>query len=215
MSLAWMRRTCHASEKMWRECPIDGPPLWRSPWRRGRGSRSGEPLLQPTSGLRSAAAWTELYTQNVGPMVRRIHRLVPAMKGLKWGRVIQIASAAAPEPGPEMPAYSSTKAANVNMTVSLAKALAGTGVTANTVSPGPVVTAGFQDVFTKVAAAQGLPTDWPAVERMALGISPVPVGRLGLPDDIAHAVTYLASPRADFINGANPRVDGGAVKSGN
>ena len=59
----------------------------------------------------SAAAWTELYNQHVGSMVRMIHRLVPAMKGLKWGRVIQIASAAAPEPGPEMPAYSSTKAA--------------------------------------------------------------------------------------------------------
>ena len=163
----------------------------------------------------SAAAWNDLYNQNVGSMVRMIHRLVPAMKDLKWGRVIQIASVVGAQPEPEMPAYSTTKAANINMTVSLAKALAGSGVTANTVSPGPIVTAGFREAFTKVAAAQGAPTDWPAVEKMALSIFPVPVGRLGLPDDIAHAVTYLASPRADFIHGANLRVDGGAMKGGN
>jgi 3-oxoacyl-[acyl-carrier protein] reductase len=163
----------------------------------------------------SAAAWNDLYNQNVGSMVRMIQRLVPAMKGLKWGRVIQIASGAGPEPVPEMPAYCVTKAANINMTVSLSKALAGTGITVNTVSPGPIVTGGFKEMFTKAAAAQGQPTDWPSVEKMALSVFPVPIGRLGLPDDVAHAVTYLASPRADFITGANLRVDGGILKSSN
>ena len=145
-------------------------------------------------------------------MVRMIHRLVPAMKGLKWGRVIQIASAVGPEPAAEMPAYSVTKAANINMTVSLSKVLAGTGITVNTVSPGPIVTGGFKTEFTKMAAAHGAPTDWPSVEKMVLGIFPLPVGRLGLPEDVANAVTYLASPRADFIHGANLRVDGGAAQ---
>ena len=162
-----------------------------------------------------ASAWNDLYNQNVTSMVRMIHRLVPAMKDLKWGRVIQIASAVGPEPVPDMPAYSATKAANINTTVSLSKALAGTGITVNTVSPGPIVTAGFKEMFTQMAAAHGQPTDWPSVEKMALGVFPMPVGRLGLPDDVAHAVTYLASPRADLITGANLRVDGGILKSGN
>ncbi len=163
----------------------------------------------------SADVWTDIYNQNVTSMVRMIQRLVPAMKETGWGRVIQIASAVGPEPTPQAPAYSATKAANINLTVGLAKELTGTGVTANTVSPGPIVTAGFREAFTKIAASMGKGTDWAEVSKMALEYMPLPVGRLGEPEDIAHVVAYLASPLSSFITGANFRVDGGHVKSGN
>ena len=103
----------------------------------------------------SADAWNDLYNQNVGSMVRMIDRLVPAMQTLGWGRIINIASCVGLEPGADMPAYTATKAANLNMTVSLSKKLAGTGITVNSVSPGPIVTGGFKEDFTGLGQKMG------------------------------------------------------------
>lgn len=64
--------------------------------------------------------WAHIYNVNVVSMVRLIRHLVPGMKKLGWGRIIQIASGEAIQPFPQMPDYAATKAVNVNMTVSLA-----------------------------------------------------------------------------------------------
>jgi len=161
----------------------------------------------------TADGWNDLYNQNVGSMVRMIHRVVPAMKTLGWGRIVNIASAGGTQPPAEMPAYSATKAANMNMTVSLAKALAGTGITVNTLSPGPIVTGGFKDVFSKLGKQQGWGETWEEIEPHVLQMMPSPTGRLGRVEDIADAVAFLVSPRAGFVTGANFRVDGGFVTS--
>lgn len=83
--------------------------------------------------------WTRIYNVNVVSMVRLIRHLVPRMKKQRWGRIIQIASGEAMQPFPQMPDYAATKVVNVNMTVSLAKELAETGITVNTISPGIIV----------------------------------------------------------------------------
>ncbi len=161
----------------------------------------------------TADQWSELYNQNVGSMVRLITRLVPGMKRLGWGRVIAIASGVATTPFGEMGNYSATKAANVSLAVSLAKALAGTGITSNAVSPGMIITPGVEEMLKGMAPQLGLPADdLAALEQFAVkNMVPNPSARLGRPEDIAAVVAFLASPLADYVNGTNLRVDGGTV----
>ena len=90
----------------------------------------------------SPQEWQDIFNINVISMVRMIQAFLPQMKDLGWGRIIQIASVAGISPSPDLPAYGATKAANINMTISLAKELTGTGITVNTVSPGPIATKG-------------------------------------------------------------------------
>ncbi|TCC37387.1 SDR family NAD(P)-dependent oxidoreductase [Kribbella capetownensis] len=154
--------------------------------------------------------WLDLYNTNVTSAVRLIGALTPAMRTAGWGRVIQIGSAAHPCPLPMRAAYSATKAALSNLTVSLSKELAGTGVTANTISPGPALTDGFRDLALTFARHHGMGDDADAATR-ALISGPLanPSGRLAEPHEIAALTALVASPLSASINGANLRIDGG------
>lgn len=157
-------------------------------------------------------SWMDLFNLNVVGMVRMIQAFLPQMKQLGWGRIIQIASIAGVSPSPNLPEYGVTKAANINMTQSLAKDLSGTGITVNTVSPGPIVTAGIKQLFEEMAVEKNWGTNWMEIEKnVAKDVFPNLVKRLGHPEEIGHLVTFLASPLADFINGANYRIDGGRL----
>ena len=156
--------------------------------------------------------WAHLVNNDVLSMVRLVHSLVPQMRQRGWGRVIQIASPAAVQPLGEGPDYSAAKAATVNLTVSLSKALANSGVTANTISPGGILTAGFERVWREIAAQRGWGGAWPEIERRIVSeVLPNPTNRLGRVEEVASLVAFVASPLGGYINGANLRVDGGYV----
>ncbi|NDL57546.1 SDR family NAD(P)-dependent oxidoreductase [Phytoactinopolyspora mesophila] len=155
-----------------------------------------------------ARDWLATYHGNVVTVAQITQALLPNMQERRWGRVINIGSRAVITPLANMVEYSAAKAAVVNMTTSLAQHLAGTGVTANCVSPGVIRTPSFERMFRQRMGAETV--DWTRLEAEAVArYAPNPAGRLGRADDIADAVTFLASPRAGYINGVNLRVDGG------
>lgn len=162
----------------------------------------------------SVDEWTRIYQMNVVSGVRMIGHLVPGMRRRGWGRVIQIGGGLAVQPVAEQPHYSATLAARHNLTVSLARELAGTGVTANIVAPGAILTDSTRDMVLQAATAHGWGPDWPDVEKAAATTwFPNDIGRLGRPDEIAAAVCFLASVHAGYISGADLRVDGGTIRN--
>jgi 3-oxoacyl-[acyl-carrier protein] reductase len=117
-------------------------------------------------------------------------------------------------PQPTGPDYSASKAAINNLSLSLTKALGASGVTVNTVSPGMILTPKLEAVFRQMATTNGWVASgapWEEIERAFLKVSQVPLGRIGRPDEVAHAVVFLCSPLASYITGADLRIDGGVV----
>jgi 3-oxoacyl-[acyl-carrier protein] reductase len=162
----------------------------------------------------TADMWAQIYQVNVISGVRLIERLVPGMRDRAWGRVIQIGGGLAIQPVADQPHYNATLAARHNLTVSLARELAGTGVTANTVAPGAILTEPVREMTTQVAAERGWGPAWEDIEAAAASQwFPNDIGRFGRPEEIAAAVVFLASKHAGYISGANLRVDGGAIRN--
>ena len=156
------------------------------------------------------ADWAAMLNLNVVSAVGLIGAFTPGMRARHWGRVIQIGSAAGANPPASMAGYGAAKAALANLTVSLAKELAGSGVTANIVSPGPTLTEGWREFALDFARSQGMGDDFEAA-RSALMSGPLanPSGRLAEPGEVAALVALVASPLAASVNGANLRIDGG------
>jgi 3-oxoacyl-[acyl-carrier protein] reductase len=119
---------------------------------------------------------------------------VAGMRGRGFGRIINIDSEVALRPPPGRSAYSTAKSAQIGLTMALARELAPWGITVNTVAPGFIPVERHADV--------------PASERNNY-VASVPAGRIGAPDDIAHAVSFFASVGAGFITGQRIIVDGG------
>ena len=159
----------------------------------------------------NAETWMEIYNLNVAGIIRLVNRFAPEMRGQGWGRIISIASGEASLPVVSQGAYAASKAAVVNLAVSLANALAHTGVTSNAISPGLIWT----EMVDKLADEMGVPKEKMEREQKLAEWVPNPSGRMGRVEDIANAVAFVASPKADYINGANIRVDGGTVPTVN
>ncbi len=154
--------------------------------------------------------WLEAMDGNVVSIVRLTTALLPVLRRAGWGRVVTIGTRGGTIPLTNMVEYSAAKAAVVNLTVGLAQHLAGTGVTANCVTPGVIATDGLRRMFAARAAEAGWPQDWASLEpRIVADYAPNPSGRLGTGADIAAAVAFLVSPLADYVNGTELRVDGG------
>lgn len=157
-------------------------------------------------------SWHASYDTNVVTAVRVTDAFLEDLRSGGWGRIVFVATVGATRPGDRLPEYYAAKGALPSVTVSLAKYLAGTGITVNCVSPGLIATAEMVERFTARAARRGLSTDWPDVEQMILATAMAnPSGRVAFPDDIGRFVAFVCSEPAWHLNGAHLRIDGGAA----
>jgi NAD(P)-dependent dehydrogenase (short-subunit alcohol dehydrogenase family) len=120
------------------------------------------------------------------------------MKQRTYGRIVTIGSVQEIAPSPEMPVYAATKAAQANLVRNLAVQFAPHGVTINDLAPGLVET-------DRNAFRRRDPAEWASSVRVAN-----PMGRAGMPEEIAGAALYLCSDAASFVTGATLYVTGGA-----
>lgn len=125
---------------------------------------------------------------------RLAKRVVPKMMKARWGRIVVVSSVGAYIGAPGQANYAASKAGLIGLTRSIAREYGPRGITANVVAPGPIAT----DMLATM----------PEDRRAALGAQ-VPVGRIGTPDEVAAAVSFLASEAAAYITGAVLPVDGG------
>lgn len=156
--------------------------------------------------------WIAMYETNVLSGVRLVRRLAGGMKSRGWGRILFVGTVGSVRPRAQMPGYYTAKASLAAMTVSLAKELAGTGVTANLVSPGLIATAEVRAMMERRAAKKGWGDRWEDIEtRAANDFMPTPSGRIARPEEVGALVAFVCSSWAASINGADLRIDGGAA----
>ena len=131
----------------------------------------------------------------------------------RFGRIVNVSSAVAVQPNNLGVDYSAAKSALNNFTVSLSGSLKGVNVTANILSPGIIMVDGLlrfgRQKFGNPDMSFDEVSDRFASEKV---FEMPPVGRLGMPDELAMVACMLASPLSGFITGANYRVDGGQVR---
>jgi NAD(P)-dependent dehydrogenase (short-subunit alcohol dehydrogenase family) len=156
--------------------------------------------------------WYRLIDLNVMSGVRLSRLYLPRMRAVDWGRIIFISSESAYHIPPDSIHYGMTKAAQIAVARGLAEATATTGITVNSVLPGPTRTRAAES-FIRNQVAQGRSAE--EVERQFFdSFRPTSlIKRFADPAEVGHFVAFVASPLASATTGAALRVDGGTVKS--
>jgi len=159
------------------------------------------------------AEWQRFFDVNVMSGVRLTRALLPGMKARNWGRVVFISSESGICPPAEMVHYGMTKSAQLSIARGLAETCAGTGVTVNSVLPGPTLTEGAGEFFATLARENGQTFDEAARDFFAHARPTSLIKRFIQPTEVASLVAYVCSPLAAATTGAALRADGGVVRS--
>ena len=138
--------------------------------------------------------WDQVIAVNLTAAFRLSRAVLRGMMKKRWGRIIQITSVVGATGNPGQGNYAAAKAGLVGMTKSLAAEVASRNITVNAVAPGFIQTA-MTDVLTD--------------QQKQTIATRIPAGRMGLPEEIAAAVVYLASPEAAYVTGETIQINGG------
>lgn len=157
--------------------------------------------------------WLRFYEVNVLSGVRLARALMPGMLKRNWCRVIFISSESALQIPKEMIHYGMTKTAQLAVSRGLAELTAGTGVTVNSVLPGPTRSDGVETFIGEMAKAAGVTTDAMAEGFVKQHRPSSLLQRFATVEEVANMVVYAASKEASATNGAALRVEGGILRA--
>jgi 3-oxoacyl-[acyl-carrier protein] reductase len=142
--------------------------------------------------------WDAVLDTNLKAVFRMSRAVIRPMMKQRYGRIISITSVVGASGNPGQVNYAAAKAGVAGMTRALARELGSRNITVNCVAPG----------FIATDMTDALPDE----QKKAL-LGQIPLGHLGAPADIAHAVAYLASPQAAYVTGQELHVNGGMFMS--
>jgi NAD(P)-dependent dehydrogenase (short-subunit alcohol dehydrogenase family) len=157
--------------------------------------------------------WFRFFETNVLSGVRLSRHYIPGMRERNWGRVVFVSSESGLQIPAEMIHYGMTKTAQLAVARGLAESLVGTGVTVNSVLPGPTASEGVGEFVTRLAAERGVDRDTVEREFFATARPSSLLQRFATPDEVAWMIAYVCSARASATTGAALRVDGGVVRA--
>ncbi len=182
----------------------------------------GAAVLAHLAGTRGAAGnftelddegWLETLDVDLMGTVRVCRAFIPGMRERGYGRIVLTASENALQPYIEETPYNAAKAGVINLTKGLSKAYGKDGVHVNVVSPAYIETPMTDAMMEQRAEDMGVSVE-EAVESFLKEERPgITVERRGNPQEVANVIVFLCSDLASFVDGANYRVDGGAVRT--
>jgi len=157
--------------------------------------------------------WARMIEVNFMSGVRLSRHYLPRMKERDWGRIIFIASESAVNIPVEMIHYGVTKTMQVALARGLAETTVGTGVTVNSVLPGPTRSEGVEQFVEDLARSQGKTVEEMEREFFQTTRPTSLLRRFETTDEVAAMVAFIASPMSSATNGAAIRADGGLLRS--
>jgi NAD(P)-dependent dehydrogenase (short-subunit alcohol dehydrogenase family) len=157
------------------------------------------------------ATWDRHWQVNVMAGVRLARAYLPGMEAKGWGRFLLLGSESAFNIPVEMIHYGVSKTADVALARGLAKRMAGTGVTVNSVLPGPTLSEGVEAMLDEERVRTGRPIEEVAADFVNTHRSSSIIRRAATVEEVANMIVYLASPQASATTGAAVRVDGGVL----
>ncbi|TBU98529.1 oxidoreductase [Stutzerimonas kirkiae] len=157
------------------------------------------------------ATWERYWQTNVMSGVRLARALLPGLVERGWGRVLFISSESARNIPADMVHYGVTKTAQLALARGLAKRVAGSGVTVNSVLPGPTLSDGFAAMMQDEIARTGKSLEELGREFVLANRPSSVIRRAATVEEVANLVVYVCSTQASATSGAALRVDGGVV----
>jgi len=169
---------------------------------------AGGPPSGPVDKI-TKSEWKNAIDLNLLSLIQITNLIIPIMKKQNSGRIIAITSVSVKQPLENLVLSNTTRLGVVGFMKTLANEYGKYNILANVVCPGPTLTDRMKDLINKSVQDSG--KSYKEVEKT--WIEPIPLGRLGKPEELANLVVFLASEKASYITGTIIQIDGGFVKS--
>jgi NAD(P)-dependent dehydrogenase (short-subunit alcohol dehydrogenase family) len=157
--------------------------------------------------------WLRFFETNVLSGVRLTRHYLPAMRRKDWGRIVFVSSESGLQIPVEMIHYGMTKTAQIAIARGVAESVAGTGITVNSVLPGPTESEGVAQFVADLAKQRGVDRSVVEAEFFQTARPSSLLKRFATVEEVANMIVYVCSPLASATNGVALRVDGGVVRA--